>query len=96
MIELKNIRKTYMLGGETVNAVDGLSLVIDEHADVFSQKKSALFKGKRHKILTAEINFACVYPCGFRKKAGNSQCGHCLAAPRLSDDAEYLPAADTE
>jgi len=31
MIELKNIRKTYMLGGETVNAVDGLSLVIDEH-----------------------------------------------------------------
>ena len=31
MIELKNIRKTYTLGGETVHAVDGLSLQIDEH-----------------------------------------------------------------
>jgi putative ABC transport system ATP-binding protein len=31
MIELKNIRKTYLLGGETVHAVDGLSMEIDEH-----------------------------------------------------------------
>ncbi len=31
MIELKNIRKTYTLGGETVHAVDGLSLLIEEH-----------------------------------------------------------------
>jgi len=31
MIELKNVRKTYTLGGETVHAVDGLSLQIDEH-----------------------------------------------------------------
>ncbi len=31
MIELKNVRKTYTLGGETVHAVDGLSLQIEEH-----------------------------------------------------------------
>jgi putative ABC transport system ATP-binding protein len=31
MIELKGIRKTYTLGGETVHAVDRLSLQIDEH-----------------------------------------------------------------
>jgi putative ABC transport system ATP-binding protein len=31
MIELRNIRKTYELGGETVHAVDDLSLIIDEH-----------------------------------------------------------------
>lgn len=31
MIELKDIRKTYTLGGETVHAVDGLSLLIEEH-----------------------------------------------------------------
>lgn len=31
MIELKNISKTYVLGGETVHAVDHLSLTIEEH-----------------------------------------------------------------
>lgn len=31
MIELRNIRKTYLLGGETVHAVDGLSMEIEEH-----------------------------------------------------------------
>jgi len=31
MIELKDISKTYELGGETVRAVDHLSLVIEEH-----------------------------------------------------------------
>lgn len=31
MIELKNISKTYELGGETVHAVDKLSLTIEEH-----------------------------------------------------------------
>jgi putative ABC transport system ATP-binding protein len=31
MIELRNIRKTYELGGETVHAVDNLTLTIDEH-----------------------------------------------------------------
>ena len=31
MIELINIRKTYLLGSETVHAVDGLSMKIEEH-----------------------------------------------------------------
>lgn len=31
MIELKSISKTYVLGGETVHAVDQLSLTIEEH-----------------------------------------------------------------
>lgn len=31
MIELVNVRKTYELGGETVHAVDGISLRIEEH-----------------------------------------------------------------
>jgi len=31
MIELRNIRKTYLLGGEEIHAVDGLTLSVEEH-----------------------------------------------------------------